>query len=151
VKQRSLGQTADQADWLIGEGILGPALSGQALRSLKAPGTAFDFDNQPAHMDQYVDLQDDGDPRHDNGGVHINSGIPNHAFYLLATALGGNGWEKAGSIWYRTLTQHLNEDSDFQQAADATVAASGELFGVGGAEDEAVRSAWEQVGIKTSG
>jgi len=151
VKQRSLGQTADQADWLIGEGILGPALPGQALRSLKAPGTAFDFDNQPAHMDHYVDLPDDGDPRHDHGGVHINSGIPNHAFYLLATALGGNAWETAGSIWYRTLTQRLNENSEFQQAADATVAASGELFAAGGAEEEAVRSAWEQVGIKTSG
>ena len=40
----------------------------------------------------------------DNGGVHINSGIPNHAFYLAATALGGNAWEKAGQIWYDVLT-----------------------------------------------
>jgi Zn-dependent metalloprotease len=147
VKQRSLGQTADQADWLIGEGIMGPQLPGVALRSLKAPGTAFQFDNQPADMDHYVELPDDGDPRHDNGGVHINSGIPNHAFYLAATALGGNAWEKAGRIWYTTLTTRLGEDSDFQAAADATVAVGGDLFGAGGAEEQAVRAAWQQVGI----
>jgi Zn-dependent metalloprotease len=147
VKQRSLGQTADQADWLIGEGIMGPQLPGVALRSLKAPGTAFKFDDQPAHMDQYVQLPDDGDPNHDNGGVHINSGIPNHAFFLAATALGGNAWEKAGKIWYTTLTTRLTEDSDFQAAADATVAVSGDLFGTGGAEEQAVRAAWQQVGI----
>jgi Zn-dependent metalloprotease len=147
VKQRSLGQAADQADWLIGEGIMGPQLPGVALRSLKAPGTAFQFDNQPAHMDHYVELPDDEDPRHDHGGVHINSGIPNHAFYLAATALGGKAWEKAGRIWYTTLTTRLSEDSDFQAAADATVAVSGELFGDGGAEEQAVRAAWQQVGI----
>jgi len=147
VKQRSLGQTADQADWLIGEGIMGPQLPGAALRSLKAPGTAFQFDNQPAHMDHYVELPDDGDPQHDHGGVHINSGIPNHAFYLAATGLGGNAWEKAGSIWYTTLTTRLNENSDFQAAADATAEVSGKLFGAGGAEEQAVRAAWQQVGI----
>ncbi len=147
VRQRSLGQTADQADWLIGEGIMGPELPGEALRSLKAPGTAFKFDNQPADMAHYVNLPDDGDPRHDNGGVHINSGIPNHAFYLAATGIGGNAWEKAGAIWYTTLTTRLNENSDFQAAADATVAVSGELYGAGGAEQQAVRAAWQQVGI----
>lgn len=146
-KQRALGQSADQADWLIGAGIMGPQLPGVALRSLKAPGTAFKFDNQPAHMNQYVQLPDDGDPRHDSGGVHINSGIPNHAFYLAATALGGNAWEKAGIIWYTTLTTRLTDNSDFQAAADATVAVSGQLFGAGGAEELAVREAWQQVGI----
>jgi len=147
VRQRSLGQTADQADWLIGEGIMGPELPGEALRSLKAPGTAFKFDNQPADMAHYVNLPDDGDPRHDNGGVHINSGIPNHAFYLAATGIGGNAWEKAGAIWYTTLTTRLNENSDFQEAADTTVAVSGELYGAGGAEQQAVRAAWVRVGI----
>ena len=53
-----------------------------------------------------------GDPDHystrytgtdDNGGVHINSGIPNKAFYNVATELGGNAWEKAGTIWYSAL------------------------------------------------
>ena len=64
-----------------------------ALRSMKAPGTANPHDNQPADMDGYVD----------DGDVHTNSGIPNHAFYVVATTIGGNAWEAAGPIWYATL------------------------------------------------
>ena len=92
VKQRALGQTADEADWLIGADLLAPGVKGVGLRSLKAPGTAYDDprlgkDPQPADMAGYVSTTDD------NGGVHINSGIPNRAFQLVATALGGPAWE----------------------------------------------------------
>lgn len=97
VKQRSLGQTAAQADWLIGAGIWAAGINGVALRSMKAPGTAFGpdplvgQDPQPDHMSRYDHtLRDDG-------GVHINSGIPNKAFYLAAIALGGNAWDIAGN------------------------------------------------------
>jgi Zn-dependent metalloprotease len=148
VKQYALGQTAADADWLIGEGILAPGL-GRALRSLKAPGTAFDGDSQPAHMRDYRRLPDDDDPRHDNGGVHINSGIPNHAFYLVATALGGHAWEKAGRIWYDALTKRLRPGSDFEAAAKATLSSSAVLFGAGGAEEQAVGQAWREVGVLT--
>ena len=147
VKQYGRGQSADQADWLLGEGILGSAVHGEALRSMKAPGTAFDLDRQPAHMDDYQDLPDDDDPRNDHGGVHINSGIPNRAFFLAATAMGGYAWEKAGRIWYATLTEHLRPFSEFLDAAEATVAVAGELFGDGGQEQEQVRDAWRQVGV----
>ena len=71
-------------------------------------------------MAGYRDLPDDGDPRNDNGGVHLNSGIPNHAFYLAATAIGGNAWEAAGHIWYTALTERLRSESDFAAAARAT-------------------------------
>ncbi|MGW7595389.1 M4 family metallopeptidase, partial [Streptomyces rubiginosohelvolus] len=89
IKQYTLGQTAEEADWLIGAGLLTDRVTGVALRSMKAPGTAYDDDvlgkdPQPGTMDDYVHTS------RDNGGVHINSGIPNHAFYLAATALGGN-------------------------------------------------------------
>jgi Zn-dependent metalloprotease len=144
VKQYGLGQSAEEADWLIGEGTLVPQL-GKALRSMKEPGTAYNGDPQPAHMDHYVDLPDDNDPRHDNGGVHINSGIPNHAFYLAATALGGNAWEKAGRVWYVTLTERLRPDSDFTSAAQATVEVAGDLFG--GDEQGTVEKAWRDVGV----
>jgi Zn-dependent metalloprotease len=144
IKQKTLGQTAEQADWLIGEGALVPEL-GKALRSMKAPGTAFEGDNQPATMADYRDLPDDNDPANDNGGVHINSGIPNHAFYLAATAIGGNAWEKAGAIWYRTLTQMLKPDADFATAAQATVEAAQALFT--DVEVTAVRGAWHEVGV----
>ena len=144
VKQYHLNQTAAKADWLIGAGTLVPAL-GKALRSMKAPGTAYSGDNQPATMQDYVDLPDDGDPRNDSGGVHINSGIPNHAFYLAAKKLAGHAWEKAGPIWYAALTQGLEPTSQFADAAKATVDAAGKLYGA--KEVAAVRDAWKAVGI----
>jgi Zn-dependent metalloprotease len=147
VKQYVLKQSVDQADWLIGAGILAGALKGAGLRSLKAPGTAYQGDRQPADMAHYAQLPIDDDPRHDHGGVHINSGIPNHAFYLAATAIGGYAWEKTGQVWYRALTQHLQPDSDFAAAAQATVEVAGDMFTAGGSEQEAIKSAWQQVGV----
>jgi len=101
VKQRILNQTADEADWLIGEGIFTSKVNGKALRSMKEPGTAYNDpvlgkDPQSGHMKDYVRLS----PWEDNGGVHINSGIPNRAFCITAMEIGGYAWEKAGRIWY---------------------------------------------------
>jgi Zn-dependent metalloprotease len=144
--QYARGQSADEAEWLVGEGTLADGL-GVALRSLKEPGAADVASRQPAHMDEYKDLPDDGDPANDNGGVHINSGIPNRAFYLTATAIGGNAWEKAGKIWFQTLTGgKLSATSDFEQTARATVEVAGELF-ADGSEPEAVETAWREVGV----
>jgi Zn-dependent metalloprotease len=150
VKQYALKQTADQADWLIGAGLLTAKVHGVALRSMKAPGTAFDDpvlgkDDQPANMRDYVHTASD------NGGVHTNSGIPNHAFYLAATAIGGNAWEKAGRIWYETVRDpRLTHTANFKKFAQLTVANAGRLYGAGGAEQEAVQNAWSEVGIATS-
>ena len=84
----------------------------------------------------------------DNGGVHTNSGIPNHAFYLAAVAIGGNAWEKAGRIWYETLSDpHLKPNSRFRTFAKLTVSNAGKLFGVASAEAKAVHDAWHQVGV----
>jgi Zn-dependent metalloprotease len=149
IKQYTLGQSADQADWLIGAGLLAPRVTGVALRSMKAPGTAYDDDvlgkdPQPATMDDYVRTN------RDNGGVHINSGIPNHAFYLAATALGGNAWEGAGQIWYDVLTGgSLDSEADFADFAKLTVAAARQRYGAG-EELDAVNKAWEQVGVPTA-
>ncbi|MCQ0000441.1 M4 family metallopeptidase [Streptomyces sudanensis] len=151
VKQYTLGQRAGEADWLIGAGLLSDRVRGVALRSLKAPGTAYDDDvlgkdPQPATMEDYVDTAAD------NGGVHINSGIPNHAFYLTATELGGYAWERAGRIWYDVLTGgKLGERADFAAFARLTVAAARERFGAGGAEAGAVLKAWSAVGVPTGG
>jgi Zn-dependent metalloprotease len=146
VKQYSLQQTAAKADWLIGAGLLAEGVRGVALRSMKAPGTAYDDprlgkDPQPASMDDYVRT------RSDNGGVHINSGIPNHAFYLVAEVLGGYAWERAGQIWYDTLTSEtLRPETDFAAFAAATLAAAKARFGTG-PETDAVSKAWAQVGV----
>jgi Zn-dependent metalloprotease len=147
VKQYHLNQTADQADWLIGEGLLAPGVQGRALRDMKAPGTAYDDpqlgkDPQPADMAHYVQTD------RDSGGVHINSGIPNHAFYLTAAALGGNAWERAGRIWYETLTGGtLTPCVDFAAFAAATISAATKLYGASGDEFGAVRAAWTEVGV----
>jgi Zn-dependent metalloprotease len=146
VKQWKLKQTADKADWLIGAGLLAKGIHGVALRSMKAPGTAYDDPNlgkdpQPAHLKNlYKGSQD-------SGGVHINSGIPNHAFYLVAIALGGNAWDKAGKIWYDTLCNRLRPNSDFKAAANATLASASDLFGASSKERSAVKSAWQEVGV----
>jgi Zn-dependent metalloprotease len=83
----------------------------------------------------------------DNGGVHINSGIPNHAFYLAAVEIGGFAWEKAGKIWYITLRDRLKSKANFKQAANTTIKVAGELYGQGSKEQKAVQNAWQKVGI----
>jgi Zn-dependent metalloprotease len=146
VKQWKLKQTAAKADWLIGAGLFARGVKGKALRSMAAPGTAYDDPNlgkdpQPSHMKDYYQGSDD------NGGVHINSGIPNHAFYLTATALGGNAWNRAGKIWYDALCNQLSSNSNFKDAANATAASAGKLYGARGVEAAAVKSAWREVGV----
>jgi Zn-dependent metalloprotease len=140
-------QEAPEADWLVGDGILGPDIQGVALRSMKAPGTAYSDpllgqDPQPFHMDDYVATSSD------SGGVHINSGIPNHAFYLLAQYLGGRAWEKAGHIWYDTLQDLNNPHASFRQWADASVEAARNRFGVGSLEALYTKRAWKLVGVE---
>lgn len=138
-------QTAAQADWLIGAGLFTAKVHGIALRSMKAPGTAYDDpilgkDPQPGHMSHYVNTTQD------NGGVHINSGIPNRAFYLASIAFGGYAWQKAGRIWYATLCDsRLQPTAQFQDFANLTVDNAAKLFGA--AEMQTVIDAWKEVGI----
>jgi Zn-dependent metalloprotease len=78
-----------------------PGVKGVGLRSMSNPGSAYDDprlgkDPQPKHMSGYAQLANTQDQ--DNGGVHFNSGIPNHAFYLAAKAIGEPAWKTAGSI-----------------------------------------------------
>ncbi len=150
VKQYKLQQTAAQADWIIGAGLLTSNVNGVGIRSMKAPGTAYDDpvlgkDPQPAHMKDYVTTISD------NGGVHINSGIPNRAFYITALELGGFAWQKAGQIWYVTLKNKLTANSKFQDCANLTYQAAGELFGAGSIEQQAVQKGWAEVGLSAGG
>lgn len=151
VKQWKKKQTAAKADWLIGKGLFEKKVNGIALRSLKKPGSAYDEplfggkDPQPHHMKHYVNLADTR--AGDNGGVHINSGIPNHAFYLVAIELGGRAWERAGRIWYDALCNRIRSDSTFESAAKATIASAFSLYGSNSKEAKAVKSAWKKVGV----
>jgi Zn-dependent metalloprotease len=148
IKQWTNKENVDRADWLIGADLFNSKINGKALRSMKEPGTAYDDstigrDPQPGHMKNYQDIDSD------NGGVHINSGIPNKAFYLLAMELGGYSWEKAGKIWYVTLRDKLRERSNFNMAARFTFETAGELYGRRSKEQNAVKKAWSSVGIDT--
>ncbi|QCY12130.1 M4 family metallopeptidase [Pseudomonas sp. MPC6] len=145
IKQHVLGQTADEADWLIGADLLTPRIKGIGLRSMAHPGTAYDDpllgkDPQPDHMRKFVITQED------NGGVHINSGIPNRAFYLAAKAFGRFAWEKTGRIWYDTLCdQGLNKEASFSDFAALTIEHARQRYGADGAE--VVQHAWSETGV----
>ncbi|UNK70647.1 M4 family metallopeptidase [Microbacterium sp. H1-D42] len=142
-EQHLKGQSAEDATWLVGEGIFTEAVQGRALRSMLEPGTAYDDDElgkdpQPAHMRDYVQTTED------NGGVHINSGIPNRAFALAARAIGGHAWEGAGLAWYRALTGGLSSDAGFSEFAEKTLTAAAEI---GVNVESAIHDAWVAVGV----
>jgi Zn-dependent metalloprotease len=137
VKQFALKQTVTTSDWLIGADIVGPALK-PALRSMKAPGTANSHDSQPADMDHFVP----------GGDVHVNSGIPNKAFYVVATTLGGRAWDAAGRIWYTTLCdQRLAPGATFQEFARLTLANAQHDYGQSSKEAKAVQAGWDAVKV----
>jgi Zn-dependent metalloprotease len=153
VKQWVKKQAAEQADWLIGAEVFTPNVGADALRSMKAPGKAYNNptlgrDPQPDNMSKYVNLPDTDD--NDNGGVHINSGIPNKAFYLTATGIGGFAWEAPGHIWYSALLAST-ASTNFQEFADTTYLKAGQLYGSQSTEQQAVQTAWKEVGIRISG
>lgn len=147
VKQYALHQSVDESDWLIGAGLVAPGISGQALRSLRAPGTAYDNerlgkDPQVAHMSLYVK----NDAR--RVGRYLNSGIPSHAFYLLAVKLGGYAWETAGMIWYRALSSKaVMPGATFRSFAGLTVAVARRDYAEDPSIADAVEAAWREVGV----
>ena len=146
VKQYALGQSAEQSDWRIGAELFGPDAEGCAVRSFALPGSAYDHpilgrDPQPSHMDDYVETDAD------NGGVHINSGILNHAFYLAAMGIGGKTWEVPGKIWYAALIDRLRPDAGFADFVQATIDIAGEMYGRGGRVQRSVIGAWTDVGL----
>jgi Zn-dependent metalloprotease len=149
IKQRVLNENVKEADWLIGSStMLGRKY---ALRSLKAPGTAYighpvwGDDPQPATMDGYMKLKFSDED--DWGGVHWNSGIPNYAFYVAAYDMGGYAWKKAGRIWYAALMEDLRYDSTFEEAKKFTILHARKIFGKGSLEEKAVIHGWRTAKI----
>ena len=145
IQQYHNRQDAGQADWLIGNEIMGPTLFGEALRSMKAPGAAYDNplmgnDPQPSHMRDYYAGSDD------KQGVHINSGIPNRAFFLVASDI---GTDKAVAIWYHALRM-LWPDAKFNDAAEVIAEAARHLTKTNAVplgSTQLVRLAFQEVGL----
>jgi Zn-dependent metalloprotease len=145
VKQWRRRQSVKKADWLIGADIVGPETSAKSLRTFTEDKA---YENDPL-------LGTDPQPKHlknkykgtaDYGGVHINSGIPNHAFYLVAMEIGGKAWEKSGRIWYKTMLK-LTATSQFKDMVESTTESAATLYGYGSLEQKIVAMAWKAVGF----
>ncbi len=139
--------------WKIGEECWTPAIPGDALRFMDEPHRARDqgitADDDPDHYtERYIGPLD-------NGGVHVNSGIVNKQFYLLAQggthhlggAMTGIGTTAAAAIWYKALANYMTSSTDFAGARVATINASNDLYGIGSAQSSAVAQAWSLVGV----
>jgi len=127
-------KAAGLSDWKLGS-VLGPGMQ----RDMIVPEAC----GQPSKMSSFLRTSND------HGGVHTNSGIPNHAFYLLVEGLpgGGIGRSKAHQIFYRTLTSKLNKGSDFQDMRAGAVLSANELYGSGSVESQKVKAAFDAVEI----
>jgi len=150
IKQRFNNQDVKKSNWLIGEKVMIGVK--YALRSLKAPGAAYinhpelGTDPQPATMDKYQDLPNTQSG--DWGGVHINSGIPNFAFYVAAYNMGGYAWEKAGRIWYSVLTDRsLAQNAKFVDVKNLTIVHAEKIFGINSPEVKAVKQGWTEAKV----
>jgi Zn-dependent metalloprotease len=142
--------------WKIGEDAYTPGTAGDALRYMNNPHLAsnsgFTANDDPDHYsERYTGTAD-------SGGVHINSGIGNHAFYLAAAGgthhlsgvtVTGTGTTDAGKIWYRALTVYMTSGTNFAGARTATLNAATDLFGAGSAQYNSVATAWCAVGVGT--
>ncbi|KUG07818.1 hypothetical protein ASU33_16055 [Solirubrum puertoriconensis] len=137
------GSMMDRSDWLIGEDVVRRSyFPSGALRSMQDPhnggSSLTDAGFQPRHMSEfYTGTQD-------NGGVHINSGIPNWAFFKVATALGR---EHAEQIWYRALTAYLTRSSQFIDLRLSAIQSATDLYGASSSDVAAVTAAFNAVGI----
>ncbi len=140
VKQKYLGHDVSQADWLIGDTVVTEKFPGIAIRSMKAPGTANDFDKQPDHMDGFY-----SGPANQQG-VHINSGIPNKAFYLSCLEI---GLDQCALIWFNTL-KTLWRTAEFDDMLDVILQVTKKLQNeekVGNTAVKAIENSFSSVGI----
>ena len=129
------GSNLDPGDWEIGED-----LPNGAIRDMADPGRFGD----PAHVDDYDTRPNDGDPANDRGAVHSNSGIPNHAYYLIVQNIGRKDAEQ---VMYRVLTEELGPDSNFEDFRTASLKVARDLFGEGSPQVAQIDQSFAAVGL----
>lgn len=134
-----------KADYLCGEDVVQPG----GIRSMENPGAFGDPDH---YTKRFLGSAD-------NGGVHHNSGIVNHAFYLAieggtnrtsglpVEGVGAANREEMEKIFYRAFTQLLPSNATFAVARAATIQAARDLYGPGSSAELAVTQAWTAVGV----
>jgi thermolysin len=140
------GNGNQRADYLVAEDAVKPS----GIRSLEDPGA---FGHPDHYSKRFTGTSD-------NGGVHINSGISNHAFYLAiegganrtsgiaVQGVGGANREQIERVFYRAYTQLLPADATFSLARAATIQAARDLYGAGGVVERAIVQAWTAVGVE---
>jgi thermolysin len=155
VERYANGGQETAATWWIGEAAYTPATAGDAMRYMDTPHRAGNYgytanDDPDHYSERYTGTGD-------SGGVHINSGIANHVFYLVAK--GGNhahipgpfvtgiGADAAARIWYKALTTYMTSSTNFAGARTATLNAATDLYGTGSLEYLAVANAWAACGV----
>ncbi|HEX8428102.1 M4 family metallopeptidase [Hymenobacter sp.] len=137
-----------KATWLIGEDIDKVRPS---LRSMSNPNA----EGQPDTYKGTSWYTGTGD----NGGVHTNSGVLNHWFYLLSVgktgtndigssySVTGIGIDAAAKIAYRTESVYLTASSNYAATRTYSIQAATDLYGAGSAQVTAVTNAWYAVGV----
>ncbi len=136
-RQWRAGQSVAQADWLIGRDIMGPGAIAKGftcLRNMANPADPHCLSPQPTQFSQYRPGMD----------PHVSSGIPNLAFFKVATALGGNSWDVAGQIWYAALTGGASPNMKMKTFANRTRKVAAARYPAAVA---AVNAGWKAVGL----
>ncbi|MCB0640032.1 MAG: M4 family metallopeptidase, partial [Phaeodactylibacter sp.] len=137
------GAMIDRDDWKIGEDVVQTsAFPSGALRDMQNPNQGGSGLNDPGWQPAHTNEQYSGNQ--DNGGVHINSGIPNRAFYLFADAVGK---AKAEQVYYLALSDYLVKSSKFVDCRIAVISAATQLYGSNSSEVSAAAAAFDAVGI----
>jgi Zn-dependent metalloprotease len=135
------GVLVDREDFQLGEDVVRrSSFPSGALRDMQNPNNGGSRLGDPGWQPASVSEQYLGDL--DNGGVHINSGIPNRAFFLFANQV---GLERAEQVYYRTLSTYLTRNSEFIDLRMAVLQAAEDLYGQ--TEVNAAAAAFDAVGI----
>ena len=140
--------TNQPKNWLLGEGLFNASLNARGLRDMEKPGTAYDDptigkDPQPDHMSDYYDGTED------NGGVHLNSGIPNRAFAIFCNSTKLKSYDLPMAVWYQSLLES-NENTNFAEFADLTIKTLSDFYKSDSATIQKLALAWATVGIEVS-
>jgi thermolysin len=145
------GSGVGQADYVLGKDISRAARTGSlnGIRSMANPAL---YDDPDHYSRRYTGTSD-------SGGVHTNSGIANHAFYLAieggtnrtsgltVQGVGAANREQIEKVFYRAFTLLMPANSTFATARAATVQAARDLYGIGGTVERSVTQAWSAVGV----
>jgi thermolysin len=149
------GGVVSSDTWKIGEEAYTPGTAGDALRRMDNPNAVGDPDHYTLRLYQGTCTASNAN---DQCGVHTNSSISNHAFYLIANggtnrvsgvAVTGIGGTNAAKIFYRALTTYMTASTNFAGARTATLSAATDLFGASSAQYNSVATGWCAVGVGT--